>query len=351
MDRYNGDGTQASTSPSLPFSMPLTPPPFHRDQATPILSVTFASSIFSAAAQQTAVRFNTSPEVMVLATSLFILGFGTGPTVWGPLSELYGRKIPLCVGFAVFTIFQIPVAVAQDLQSVLVFRFLQGFFGSSPVSVIGEFLSGGTGRGAIGAMACLSFLEYPQCLDVFVLTLLRRRLRRLLESTAERLLHAHLQQCIIRGPDHWANRKIFLTSHTTVNQPYPHSPTPQVGSLVSNAEHLGWRWTQWITLIIATFFGLLTLLVVPETYAPVLLSRRAKRLRHETGNWALHAAHEERKINLREIADKYLSRPARMFVQEPILALVTICKNLGRGCRLRARSPACLRWCLLEKHN
>lgn len=74
---------------------------------------------------------------MVLATSLFILGFGTGPTVWGPLSELYGRKLPLVVGFTVFTIFQIPVAVAQNLQMVLVFRFLQGFFGSSPVSVIG----------------------------------------------------------------------------------------------------------------------------------------------------------------------------------------------------------------------
>lgn len=99
---------------------------------------------------------------------------------------------------------------------------------------------------------------------------------------------------------------------------------PIVGSLVSNAEHLGWRWTQWITLIIASVAALLVLTIVPETYAPVLLARRAKRLRHETGNWALHAKHEERKINIREIADKYLSRPARMFVQEPILALVTI---------------------------
>lgn len=114
----------------------------HDAKATPTLCVTFASSIFSAATQQTAVHFNTSPEVMVLAVSLFVLGFGTGPTIWGPLSELYGRKVPLCVGFAVFTIFQIPVAVAQNLQTVLVFRFLQGFFGSSPVSVIGEHVSG-----------------------------------------------------------------------------------------------------------------------------------------------------------------------------------------------------------------
>lgn len=118
---------------------------------------------------------------------------------------------------------------------------------------------------------------------------------------------------------------------------------------MSNAEHLGWRWTQvrrrrshrpitpasypeppiltrnqWITLILASSALLAIALVVPETYAPVLLTRRAKRLRHSTGNWALHALHEERKINPREIADKYLSRPARMFVQEPILALVTI---------------------------
>lgn len=82
--------------------------------------------------------------------------------------------------------------------------------------------------------------------------------------------------------------------------------------------------TQWLTLIMACFFGTIVFIVVPETYAPVLLARRAKRLRHETGNWALHAKHEERRVDLKEIAQKYLTRPAKMMFQEPILALMTI---------------------------
>lgn len=71
-------------------------------------------------------------------------------------------------------------------------------------------------------------------------------------------------------------------------------------------------------------FLTLALIFVPETCAPVLLARRAKRLRFETGNWALHAKHEERRVDFKEIATKYLSRPAKMMIQEPILALITI---------------------------
>ena len=51
-------------------------------------AVTFASSIFSAATMTTSKEFGVSEEVMSLGTSLFVLGFAWGPTVWGPLSEL-----------------------------------------------------------------------------------------------------------------------------------------------------------------------------------------------------------------------------------------------------------------------
>lgn len=54
-------------------------------------------------------------------------------------------------------------------------------------------------------------------------------------------------------------------------------------------SYLGWRWTAWITMIMAATAGLIGLFVLPETYAPVLLQRKAARLRLETKNWALHA--------------------------------------------------------------
>ena len=57
------------------------------------------------------------------------------------MSELYGRKIPLFIGFFGFAIFQIPVAVAQNLETVMICRFLQGLLGSSPTAIVGGALS------------------------------------------------------------------------------------------------------------------------------------------------------------------------------------------------------------------
>ena len=50
--------------------------------------LTFSSSVFSTATVVTAAKFHVSEEVMVLGTSLYVLGFAGGPIVWGPVSEL-----------------------------------------------------------------------------------------------------------------------------------------------------------------------------------------------------------------------------------------------------------------------
>ena len=51
--------------------------------ATLTLTFTFSSSIMTAATVPLAKEFNVSTEVMILATSLFVLGFGIGPTFFG----------------------------------------------------------------------------------------------------------------------------------------------------------------------------------------------------------------------------------------------------------------------------
>lgn len=99
--------------------------------------ITFSSSVFSTATMVTAKEFGVSTEVMTLATSLVIFGFAAGPMIWSPFSELYGRKIPLFAGYAIFAIFQIPVAVAQNVETIMVCRFLIGVFGCSPLAVVG----------------------------------------------------------------------------------------------------------------------------------------------------------------------------------------------------------------------
>ncbi|THX97590.1 putative aldehyde reductase I [Aureobasidium pullulans] len=98
---------------------------------------------------------------------------------------------------------------------------------------------------------------------------------------------------------------------------------PIVGGFIT-MSHLGWRWTAWITLIMAGFFGLIGFVVIPETLAPVLLSRRAKKIRFATKNWAIHAKADENEVNMKELAHRYLLKPFQMLAMEPILLLVTL---------------------------
>jgi len=228
-------------------------------------SVTFASSVFSTATTVTSQLFGVSSEVMILGTSLFVLGFAFGPIVWSPFSELFGRKIPLFIGFFTFAIFQIPVAVAQNVYTIFICRFFGGFAASAPLGIIGGLLAdmfGPVDRGiAVAVFASATFI----------------------------------------GP----------------------VAGPIVGGFIV-MSHLGWRWTAWITLIMAMFFGIIGFIVIPETLAPVLLSRRAKKLRHETKNWALHAKADESEVNLKDLANRYLLKPFQMLAMEPILILVTL---------------------------
>jgi len=55
--------------------------------------------------------------------------------MWGPTSEFLGRWLPFFGAYIVFCIFQIPVAVAQNLETVILFRFLSGLFGTAPLAV------------------------------------------------------------------------------------------------------------------------------------------------------------------------------------------------------------------------
>ena len=78
----------------------------------------FASSIFSVATPIVAKSYHVSSEVGVLGVSLYVLGFATGPTLWAPLSELRGRRLPLVVSMFGFTVFMFGVATGKDLQTI-----------------------------------------------------------------------------------------------------------------------------------------------------------------------------------------------------------------------------------------
>lgn len=236
-------------------------------------AVTFASSIFSTAIMPTSREYGVSEEVMLLGTSLFVLGFAWGPPIWGPFSELYGRKSPLYFGYIAFGIFNVPVAVAQNLQTIFVCRFFGGLFASAPLAVVG------------GALA-------------------------------------DLWDPVRRG------YAMCVFSGATFIGP---AMGPIVGSFTVENESLGWRWTAWLTAIISLSIGITTFFIIPETFAPRLLHNKAAAIRFETKNWAIHSLQDEQKTTLGDVAVRYIKRPFLMLFQEPILDLITLYISLIYG--------------------
>ena len=98
---------------------------------------------------------------------------------------------------------------------------------------------------------------------------------------------------------------------------------PIVGGFITQS-YLGWRWTAWITLIMSAFLGILACLICSESYAPVLLQRKARKIRFESKNWAIRAPADENQVNMKDIVNKYLLRPFIMIALEPILVLLTL---------------------------
>lgn len=95
----------------------------------------------SCGASQIATEFNVSGEITTLALSLYILGFAVGPLLLAPLSEYYGRNPIYIWGWLLLVIFNIPIALARNIGTILVCRFLGGFFGGAPLTNTGGTVS------------------------------------------------------------------------------------------------------------------------------------------------------------------------------------------------------------------
>ncbi|EPY49499.1 spermidine family transporter [Schizosaccharomyces cryophilus OY26] len=228
------------------------------------LWVSFGSSSFSGAIPAVMVNYHVGKTVAILGISLYVLGFASGPLVWAPMSEAFGRRKPMIVAVLIFSIFQIAVATAKDIQTVMICRFFSGFFGSSPVTTVAGSFS-----------------------DMF-------------SARTRGLVIAAYAAIIFNGP---------LVS-------------PIVGGFIGKS-YLGWRWISYLTAILG-FFSLICMLIFHrETYTKTITEERAKLVRKVTGNYCLHAKSEEEPLVLSYFIHKYLTLPLRLLLFEPILLIVS----------------------------
>ena len=229
------------------------------------LCSTFTSSIFSASTMAFSSAFGVSVEVGTLSTSLFVLGYAFGPLIWGPFSELQGRKLPICIGLFGFTVFTFGCAAGKDIQTIMICRFFTGFFGSCPLAVVAAIFA-----------------------DMF-------------DNTQRGVAIVIFSATVFMGP----------------------MLGPFIGGFIQTS-YLGWRWNLYLPGIMGACALILNVVFLKESYAPVVLVSKAAELRRRTKNWGIHAKQEEVEVDLRELVTKNFSRPIRLLISEPIILLVTI---------------------------
>src|ERR1700735_3984662 len=86
---------------------------------------TLATNILLPSLPQMAVSLKVSSAAGTSAITVFLAVFALGPLVGGPVSERYGRRWPVLIGFAVFLLGSIWCGLADDLPGLLPGRVLQ----------------------------------------------------------------------------------------------------------------------------------------------------------------------------------------------------------------------------------
>jgi len=76
-----------------------------------------------------------------MVTTTFLLGYCVGPLFWGPGSELYGRRPILVISIVSYTLFILGQALATNIETLLVTRFLSGFFACAPLTIAGGVMA------------------------------------------------------------------------------------------------------------------------------------------------------------------------------------------------------------------
>ncbi|KAA8647872.1 hypothetical protein EYZ11_011368 [Aspergillus tanneri] len=226
---------------------------------------TFDSAIFGSSTNNVARVFGVGVEVASLSSSLYIIGYASGPLIWAPLSELKGRRLPIIISMMGFGIFNIGVAASKDIQTLMLCRFFAGIFGSCPLAVVAAIFS-----------------------DIY-------------NNRTRGIAIAMFSSTVFLGP--------LLA--------------PFIGGFI-NTSYLGWRWTAYLPAIMGFFAFVLNLFFLKESYPPVVLIDKAALLRRRTKNWGIHAKQEEIEVDLQELLINNFSRPLRLLIREPLILAVTV---------------------------
>jgi len=179
-------------------------------------------------------------------------------------TEFYGRRLLFFITYFALTAFNAGAAGSQNIWTLIILRFFAGSFGSSPLTNSGGVIADmfhANERGLAGAVFAVAPFLGP---------------------------------CI----------------------------GPIVGGFLGETE--GWRWVEGLMAIFTGVVWVVVTAVVPETYAPVLLRKRAAKLSKITGKAYVSRADFHNKKTMSQQFKVALMRPWMLLFREPIVLLTGI---------------------------
>jgi multidrug resistance protein len=228
--------------------------------------------MFTPGIDEIAKDLNCSTTAVIGTTTGFVVMLGVGPLLLAPLSETFGRRNLYLVCFTIFTLLQIPTALAPNIAFLISVRSVAGFFGSVGIA---------NGGGTISDM-----FEPSERAGVFGWYLL--------------------------GP---------LLGPTL---------GPLFGGII--VQRLGWRAVFWIMSIVCLVNTLAGYFFLRESYTPIILKRKKAMYEKESaeadGTKYTFDGEDNRPLKLRLVES--LKRPPKIFMQ-PIVAIMAAYQALIFG--------------------
>lgn len=220
-----------------------------------------------------------SSLLFILSLSVFLLGTAVVPLVTAPLSEVFGRSIVLQSTNLFYIIFNTLCGAAKTQNQLIVFRFLAGLGGAGPFAVSLHW----------GVM-----------------------------NTAGKLFMLIMDPQIGSG----INADLFRP-HERGQAIAVYTLAPLIGIVVGPisggflVQYTSWRWCFYVVSIAGGAIQVFGFPFFRETYAPVLLQRRCKRLRKSTQNQDLYTEHDS--VSLLQLLRTSLVRPLKLLGTQPIV--------------------------------
>lgn len=191
--------------------------------------------------------------------------------VFAPMSEMVGRRPVYAITLLIAVVFIIPCAVSKNIGTLIVCRMIDGIAFSAPMTLVGGTLA-----------------------------------------------------------DLWRNEERGVPMACFSAAPFI---GPAIGPLAGGflSDNLGWRWLYWMQLILAFVAWVLITFTVPETYAPILLKKRAAKLRKSENDPKFTT---ELELDPRPLGQKlriFLFRPFQLLFLEPIVLFVSLYMSVLYG--------------------